>query len=209
MRNDKKTLEENAKKILDDETSIQVLKSSLQTSRFSYKRLILLLIIWFLMMWQSEIIFLNGNIIDKLLMLINAVNVIIIPIFALIITGYSIFQAISTGESLYTLLTNTLEERSMFQVYNLFFFLISIQFLAIIIMNFILFVIFTNIPVSWQLPNFDQEVNERIASGLLSLYIVIIVHSLIEVKSFIYNLYQIFSTNAVAKSIQYLKNKQE
>ncbi|WML30211.1 hypothetical protein RCG24_20385 [Neobacillus sp. OS1-32] len=138
------------------------------------------------------------------------INYVIIPIFAVIITGYSIFQALSNGSTLIRLIAVKHEEQlDKFSTYNVYFYGLSIFYLGITIMNLLLLVTFKYLPVDWCLSFFSKLTNEYIAAVLISLYLVIILYFLIEIKSFIYNLFQIFTTNAAESSIQYLVNDEK
>lgn len=137
-------------------------------------------------------------------------NYVIIPIFAVIITGYSIFQALSNGSTLIRLIAVKHEEQlDKFSTYNVYFYGLSIFYLGITILNLLLLVTFKYLPTNWCLSFFSKLTNEYIAAVLISLYLVIILYFLIEIKSFIYNLFQIFTTNAAESSIQYLVNDEK
>jgi len=137
-------------------------------------------------------------------------NTVIIPIFTVLITGYSIFQALSNGSTLIRLIAvKHKEQLDKFSTYNVYFYGLSIIYLGIIILNLLLLVIFKYLPTDWCLSFFSKSTNEYIAAVLISLYLVIILYFLIEIKSFIYNLFQIFTTNAAETSIQYLVNENE
>lgn len=137
-------------------------------------------------------------------------NTVIIPIFTVIITGYSIFQALSNGSTLIRLIAvKHKEQLDKFSTYNVYFYGLSVFYLGIIILNLLLLVTFKYLPEDWCLNFFSKSINEYIAAVLISLYLVTILYFLIEIKSFIYNLFQIFTTNAAETSIQYLANDEK
>lgn len=139
-------------------------------------------------------------------------NTIMIPIFAVVITGYAIFQALSNGSTILRLISiNHEEQLDKFSTYNLYFYGLSIFYLGIVILNFLLLVIFKYLPADWSLSFLSESINEYIAAFLISLYLILNLYFLIEIKSFIYNLFQIFATNASSASIEYFSknNKKE
>ncbi|PEN45171.1 hypothetical protein COI74_06770 [Bacillus wiedmannii] len=100
-------------------------------------------------------------------------------------------------------------EKSKFEEYNLYFFGLSLLYLGIIILNLLLMLFFKNVPADWSLPFVSHQVNEIIASVLMTVYLGILMHSLIELKSFVYNLFQCFIINAASSGIDFLKEEQE
>ncbi|MFL0401971.1 hypothetical protein ACH0BP_09685 [Bacillus nitratireducens] len=141
--------------------------------------------------------------------LLGNINDIIVPTFAVIITGYAIFQALVNGSTLINLMAVSEAEKSKFEEYNLYFFGLSLLYLGIIILNLLLMLFFKNVPADWSLPFVSHQVNEIIASVLMTLYLGILMHSLIELKSFVYNLFQCFTINAVSSGIEFLKEHKE
>ena len=147
--------------------------------------------------------------IDSTLAIFNSVFIVIIPLFAIIVTSYAVFQALTNGRTLTALMRADEDERSKFQEYNYFFFSIAILYLTIIILSFILSIILNNLPKGWYFPHFTQSGNNQIFSVLISTYIVLILNALAEMKSFMYNLYQLFSSHAVASTIDQLMGDNE
>ncbi|KUH43709.1 hypothetical protein M2E15_5942 [Bacillus mycoides] len=141
--------------------------------------------------------------------LLGNINDIIVPTFAVIITGYAIFQALVNGSTLINLMAVSEAEKSKFEEYNLYFFGLSLLYLGIIILNLLLMLFFKNVPADWSLPFVSHQVNEIIASVLMTLYLGILMHSLMELKSFVYNLFQCFTINAVSSGIEFLKEHKE
>lgn len=133
-------------------------------------------------------------------------NTVIVPIFAVIITGYAIFQALANENTIITLLTVKHEGTvSKFAIYNLYFFGIVCCYLILIITNFILLFIFKYFPEEWSSNLFSNTVNEIIAAVCISFYFVVLVNFIIEIKSFVYNLFQVFITSASSSSIANIK----
>ncbi|SMD81883.1 hypothetical protein BACERE00175_01677 [Bacillus cereus] len=141
--------------------------------------------------------------------LLGNINDIIVPTFAVIITGYAIFQALANGSTLINLMAVSEAEKSKFEEYNLYFFGLSLLYLGIIILNLLLMIFFKNVPADWSLPFVSHQVNEIIASVLMTIYLGVLMHSLIELKSFVYNLFQCFIINAASSGIDFLKEEQE
>ncbi|MBX9972535.1 hypothetical protein [Cytobacillus firmus] len=202
---EKKGMIQNLEAIWKDDTSAKLFANSISSIHPSGKRLLFLLILLGVTFLSYDKFF-NKNIhaIESTLLITNSINAVLVPIFAVLITGYAIFQALANGRTLVALIKASDKEKSKFQRYNYFFFSITTLFLFIIVLNFILSVFLNNVPNTWHLPYFTIENNNRIFSFLISVYLTFVINALIEVKSFIYNLYQVFSAHATASAIDYL-----
>ncbi|KXG78273.1 hypothetical protein [Thermotalea metallivorans] len=205
----KHQLKENLKDLLAEETFNAVLKRSIGEIKFSKRRVFLLLILLLICSIPAINIGFSDNTIERIIRIIDRANALIVALLAILFTGYALFQALVSGNTLKQLLLHEEGKASMFKKYNLFFFILAITYLSIIIINFILILIFDNIPSDWQLPYFDTQTNSIIASILVSIYFLIIINSMIEMKCFLYNLYQCFSVNAVASTLNIIGKEEQ
>ncbi|WP_209125161.1 hypothetical protein [Alkalihalobacillus sp. BA299] len=149
----------------------------------------------------------NINAIESYRDFVKEVNEIVIPTFAVIITGYAIFQALVNGETLITLISMDSKERSRFAEYNYYFLGLSLLYLILIIFNLLALLIFKNMSKEWHLQFLSNKLNEGITSFLIAVYVTFVIHSLIELKSFIYNLFQCFNINAAHTAINHIKGQ--
>lgn len=211
--NDKDKLIENTIDLLELKKlkSTELFLKSIKNFKLSTERAFFLLFVFCLSMYiLMGMVFPNTSAITIITDLAINVNTVVVPIFAVIITGYAIFQALANENTIITLLSVNHEDKvSKFAVYNLYFFGIVCCYLIIIIANFITLFVFKNIPVDWMNSNFSVVVNETIAAVCISFYFIIILNFLIEIKSFIYNLFQVFITSATASSISNIKKSNE
>lgn len=205
MKDEDKKLVVSIEKIWSDDTFKKLILNSVNQIKPSLKRVVFLIVI-LLAIYVSyiKVFTRNINAVEATLQLVNTINSVVIPIFAVIITGYSIFQALTNGRTLLALLKANENEKSKFQEYNYFFFSISILYLAVIIINFLLSIFLNNISDTWHITFFTAKTNNQIFSILVSIYLTLVVNALIEMKSFIFNLYQVFSANATANAIEFL-----
>ncbi|MBN8434736.1 hypothetical protein JF536_11575 [Priestia flexa] len=203
----RKTLSLHMRRLIrDDNKSDHILKKSLICQRPSLRRgifLILFSIIFFCLYYLF--IMKHVKIIKSFTDIVTDANEIIIPTFAVILTGYAIFQALVNGSTLINLMTVSEKDKSKFEVYNLYFFSISILYLSLTILNFILLVFLKNVPENWSIPFFSETTNSIIVAVLITSYLTFLVNSLIELKSFVYNLFQCFTINAVSSGIDFLQ----
>lgn len=204
---EKNKMIDSIEKIWSDDTFGKLFINSLGKIKPSPRRSIFLLVVFVVIYTTYVTHFIKEiNAIDSTLSIINTINSVFIPIFAVIITGFAIFQALTNGRTLLALLRANENEKSKFQEYNYFFFSISILYLFFIILNFTLTVFLNNTSHDWYIVYFSIDVNNKLFSFLVSIYLTCVINSLIEMKSFIYNLYQVFSASATANAIEYFNS---
>ncbi|GIO35759.1 hypothetical protein J41TS12_06200 [Paenibacillus antibioticophila] len=201
-------IKESIKSILGDNSFNKLLFKSIALLKLTRRRkfglflLCVLLFIMYMFVFNKHI-----DAIKSSKEIVGNAQSILISLFSVVITGYAIFQALTNGKTLIAMLKVNREKMSKFQEYNYFFFSISLLYLFIIIFNFITSIFLNNIPDKWSLLFLDKKTNDTLYSVLMSLYIVFILNALIEMKSFVYNLYQLFSTHAVASAIQQIEKE--
>ncbi|MCW4364004.1 hypothetical protein [Bacillus paralicheniformis] len=191
--------------------SNQLFKVSLGLFKNSKKRLKLLFIVLVgLFLFLKLILFKATSAIEIISDLTVNVNTIIIPVFAIIVTAYAIFQALVSDQTMITLITvNHGDKGSKFKVYNLYFFGVAVSYLFLIILNFLLMFIFKYMPTHWYITFWSKDTNEYISAFLISLYISLVLYFLVEMKSVIYNLFQVFVTHAASNAIKHLNDSDQ
>jgi hypothetical protein len=208
MDQDKRNeLSKSLRRLADpDVTSDKILKDSLILQIPSRRRGLFLLLcstLFFVLYYGFLIKF--GNIIEGLRDILGSINDIVVPTFAVIITGYAIFQALVNGSTLINLMTASDKDKSKFEEYNLYFFGLSILYLMLIILNLLLIVFLKTVPEDWSLPLVSNSTNNLIASLLLTIYFTLLIHCLVELKSFVFNLFLCFRINATSSGIDFLR----
>jgi len=212
INNDINKIKKNANDILDEIDKHNFLYVFIKSMHHSLKinNVIISILITILALILSLIkIGYSEDTITEFLPIIEVSNSIALVMFGAIIMGYTIFQALAQGPTLKEFLLNDDSNKSQFHSYNLSFFNTTVLYLFIIIINYILIVIFKSIPKNWYLIYLDNNINNFIATTLISIYFLVNIYSLLEVKSFIFNLYKCFSINAVANTIDIVKKDGE
>ena len=184
-----------------------ILKRAFYTIKPSKKRISVMIIIFILMLCPSFIIIKSNNTIEILNEIIKTSNDILITIFGVIFTGYALFQALINKKTLEVLFLNKGKKEILFDEYNLFFFEFIIIYLLVIVFNYIIYLFLTIIGLGYS--NLLVEFNNLIIiifAICISLYITIIISLIIEVKSFIFNLFQCFNLSACSSMVEHLKD---
>ncbi|PFS47138.1 hypothetical protein [Bacillus cereus] len=207
----KNQLSVNIRRLMDSsKTSDQIIRKGLALQIPSRRRFLFLVVfaVAFFKIYYSYFVT-SEKVIDKFIDVLGYVNGVVVPIFAIIITGYAIFQALVNGSTLINLMTVSESEKSKFEEFNLYFLGLSILYLILIILNLILMIFYKNVPSNWSFPWVSKQCNEMVASILMTIYVMVLTHTLIELKSFVYNLFQCFTINAVSSGIDFLKEDNE
>lgn len=199
---EKQTIIKNTLEIIKEDSFNKVFKVALGQLSLSKKRVLLLIIVFIVSLLPSHFMIFSKNSVTVFSGIISSANGVIIALFAIIFTGYALFQALVSGNALKQMLLQNAEKYSMFKEYNLFFFILTIEYLFFIILNFGISFLLSILPANWSFPYFSDNINSIIAILFVSLYIVLVVNAILEVKCFIYNLYQCFSINAFANIME-------
>lgn len=171
------------------------LSSSYAKPKFKWLVFILLMIpsiiIAGLMSWSE-------NTIKLLISFIETQITVYLALLGIIITGYSIFLALVQGKTLIKLMESQIKDRSEMQVYNLYFFGVSINYLTIILVNIIIKSILNTLDPFWSLSS-SALLNTILAFILLLIYIYFSFYFILEFFSFIFNLHKSFNQNVLIK----------
>ncbi|MCR4351918.1 hypothetical protein NT851_18910 [Bacillus amyloliquefaciens] len=190
--------------------SNQLFKASLGLFKVSRNRLkFLFIVLVSLYLFFKLILFKATSAIEIISDLTVNVNTIIIPVFAIIVTAYAIFQALVSDQTMITLITVKHQDKgSKFKVYNLYFFGVAVSYLFLIILNFLIMIIFKYMPTDWHITFWNKDTNESISAFLISLYLTLVLNFLVEMKSVIYNLFQVFVAHAASNVIKHVNDSE-
>lgn len=201
----RKLISNNLERLTEERTFIDVLKEIYSISKISRSRIIGLIIFSIIMLKIYINVGFGQDTIQKVIDVIGYSSNFSIPVFAVVFTGYAIFQALSNSTTLAALLSVNGSEKSKFEEFNLSFLATALLYLTLMGINFVLLLILNNIPQYWQVPFIPNWVNNTLATLLFGVYITVNICALLELKCFVYNLYKCFSINAVANGIDVLK----
>lgn len=140
------------------------------------------LVIFFLLHFYCD------NKLARIIDIICYVNGILLAIIALMITGYSIFQALS-GNKFVELCYKSKEKNSQNNVYSSY----QLNFFTIIIIYIVTLIINTFSYFMIQLIDVGEFFDRGIKLLLIDLYMVWILYLLIELCYFVYNIYKIIN----------------
>lgn len=135
--------------------------------------------------------------------LFDLVIPIVLALLTIVFTGYALFQAFAVKSTLQIILLNpSRNEKSVFADMNHSFIVLFLAYLTILIFTMFTKVIFLLMPISFQLPFFTNKTNEFLCSIALTIYLTLLLHSFIEIKSFVYSLYQCLKINVCSVMLE-------
>lgn len=199
-RGDNEIVIHNLKDILKDSESWPLIKQSMKEMIPSPKRLLILVAIF--LATDVSLYFGNKTMLERTTLILSNTNTICLTLLAMVFTGYALFSALMNRNTMETLLKHKIGSISLYKKYNMAFLGLSIYYLSIIIVNFIFLIFLNNLPPDWHLAFLSSKTNLMLSTGILSIYLVIILNAIVEIKCFLYNLYQCFSLHAYSNIIR-------
>lgn len=134
---------------------------------------------------------------------------IVLTVFGIAFTAHSIFQALLSPNLIYEMVRmddNEKPEISSFSGSNNYFIAYMMLSLIMVIVNILIIVINIIIPDEWNL-SADKRINDGLFFLLCMPYFYCSIAWLVEMKSLISNIYNIYNVSAVEKYIDEIKKK--
>lgn len=202
------------KKILNDmmkyrnKGSLDLLKEAFCTIKPSKTRNIFIFILIIFLTYPIELIINSDNTINIVKDYINLTNGIIIDMFAILFTGYALFQALINRNTLKIMfLSKGGNKNILFVEYNLYFFIMCIGYVSSILTNYILLLVFEIIDRNTL--TIMNETKIVLWWIFIILYLYVHIFLITEIKSFIVNLYKCFNISAISTMIDALPSYDE
>ena len=144
--------------------------------------------------------------------IVQNINDVILALFGIIFTGYALFQALIGKEMLRRMINTTVgtgkEEKSKLQEANELFAEVMILDFICVITNVVLTIIGKCIPSDAILFK-TMWLNNLLAGFGIGFYFYVIALTLLEVKSFIYNMFQWFNFHAGTRLIEIMNREDD
>ncbi|MEG2917841.1 MAG: hypothetical protein RR851_07930 [Clostridium sp.] len=195
----------NVEELTKEKKFWEITKKSLRMLKPSITRMRILVIISLIMVIPIINCIDSNKTTITIVKCIELSNDIIKDLFAINFTGYALFQALASSNTLKQLLSSNGREMSVFKEYNLFFFGISILYVVIILTNYLGLMILNMMDLS------SVDINNTLKYASIfvtfNMYIIINAFAIIEIKSFILNMYNCFNISAVTESIKALNEE--
>lgn len=140
--------------------------------------------------------------------IVGYIGQIQVGLIGVVFTGYALFQALIGDKLMMYLLTSEKEQKSKLEESNeSFIYLIVIQIIALLL-DFLTYTVMTAIPDNWYLTHFNVP-NVCMAAVLIEVLIYLNVEAIWEMKSFIFNVYQLFNAHAMSRVVDIIERQKE
>lgn len=199
---------QNANRIGKNHSSKKIIIEALKTLTFDKKSVFRKIIFIFL---ETIIAILIANSLETISIVkdvVGYIGQIQVGLIGVVFTGYALFQALIGDKLMMYLLTSEEDGKSKLEESNeSFIYLIIIQIIALLI-DFLVYIVMSAIPHNWYLTNINI-VNECISVILIEALLYLNVEAIWEMKSFIFNVYQLFNAHAMSRVVEIIERKNE
>jgi hypothetical protein len=209
-------------KLFSSRSSLDVFKEALFEILPEKKRWVSFVIFGVISAISAALIGVSKDTIDLFYKAISNLNNIILYLFAIVFTGYALFQALMNNDLLKRLLTtegksansskdptsNNETGKSKLQESNEYFVKIMMLMVTAIVINSLLLLLVGSLPKDFFLP-LSNAFNNALATIFIWVYFVYMILIIWEMKSFVFNMFQLFNAHAGSKAIELLKSQDE
>lgn len=207
---EKEKIAQNVQKLSINLNSTQMLRAAfelIEIKRENIKRKVIFLVpisIVCLMLAMSK------ETINQTESILEMINTVILSLFAVVFTGYALFQALMGDKLLLLLLmiesTNDNDASSKLEETNKYFVKVMLLQFFLVMVNLSVTIFLKLIPTDWTL--FDSITwNERICFVMLLALLYINMDVIWETKSFIFNVFQLFNLHAFSRTADILEKE--
>lgn len=153
--------------------------------------------------------------IDTIPLFLKAVeifNTVTIGLFGIVFMGYAFFQALINDDLLIRLLNTKIngnDKESKLQESNEYFAKVMMLYIVEIIINILILITLGSVGDYFYLPFLKNSVNNTIAFFLIGAYLNFALNVVWEMKSFVFNLFQLFNSHAATKAFELMKKDSE
>lgn len=195
---------QNAEKLTMRTSSVQILRDALAHLRPERNGILRILLFILLEAFISLIIATQPNTIPLLKEVTVLIVSIIVALLAIVFTGYTFFQTLINDKLLITLLSVDINNNANLVNTNKYFAEVMILQIFSLLVNLLLAVFSIILPSDWCLTT-NNIFNESLAFLGIWVVLFINVESIWEMKSFIFNLYQLYNLNAYSRMVEIKK----
>ncbi len=193
-------------RIYGDMSFYKVTKEAFSTIKPSKTRILVILTILVILSHPIYLCIKSDKTLIYIKDIVTLTNSIIIAMFAILFTGYALFQALVDRNTLKVLFINQIDSKSkhnLFEHYNLYFFIFCILCVCLITSNYIITFILSVIDP--QIIKLTNESKNFVSSIFIYFYLLINIFAITEIKSFIFNLFKCFNISAISRMIESLE----
>lgn len=197
LNNETQVLEESISNLLNEKKDlINVVYNIKDIVLCSKRRIITLVILLIILYLPIKNIAFSADTTANVIKLVELNNSIFLVYFGIAFTGYVFFQALSNKQTLKKLLTIKINKESYFEKYNRYFLNVFIYYAILIAVNYFLLIYLNYFEIELSYLNLETK-NVLALIGLL-FYSCFVIIGLIEIMSFVKNIYNYFNISVAS-----------
>lgn len=140
--------------------------------------------------------------------IVGYIGQIQVGLIGIVFTGYALFQALIGDKLMLYLLTSEENQKSKLEESNeSFIYLIVVQIIAMLL-DFSIYAVMAAVSKDWHLTKYNI-LNECIAILGIEFIFYLNVEAIWELKSFIFNVYQLFNAHAMSRVVDIIEKQNE
>lgn len=164
--------------------------------------------LFILLVWIGYVIGLGDDTTDTVISIAEVVNTILLSIFCTTFTGYSLFQALLNKNMLRRMIALNENQKTYLEYCNEYFLRVMLLDVICIISNFFVIMLGKVIPIAmWNL--LPHNIRLHGGSIIFAIYMFIEILTMVEVKCFVFNIYQLFNVFAFNEAIQIIDDDEK
>ena len=198
----------NAEKLTEKSNSNKVFLQSLKIlkpnkSNFLHKLIfgIIEVTVAFIMAKRTDTIGLTENV-------LQVVITVMLAFLAVVFTGYAFFQALINDKLLVSMIATGDNKNNKLSEANIYFAEVMIFQIGCMLLDLLVIVFMIVLPENWTLLS-NNMLNEALATIGISLLLYCNVESIWEMKSFIFNVFQLFNLHAYSRIAKIQENQSD
>lgn len=200
------------RKMLEPQSSDQIMLESFESLKPTKKKIKKFLFICLVALIPAFLIGYSEDTIDLFENSVEKINTVLLAIFGIVFTGYVFFQALVNDDLLIRMLNYKTEkngkDKSKLQETNEEFVQLMMLCLFFILLNLFLSLCLEAVPNDFVC--FERRThNNALAIPLLNLYFFFVFYIMWEIKSFIFNIFQLFKMNAGTRAIEIIEKDKD
>ena len=198
----------NAEKLTEKSNSNKVFLQSLKIlkpnkSNFLHKLIFVIIevTVAFIMAKRTDTIGLTENV-------LQVVITVMLAFLAVVFTGYAFFQALINDKLLVSMIATGDNKNNKLSEANIYFAEVMIFQIGCMLLDLLVIVFMIVLPEDWTLLS-NNMLNEALAAIGISLLLYCNVESIWEMKSFIFNVFQLFNLHAYSRIAKIQENQSD
>lgn len=202
---DKENLINNSMDLIIENNSNYVLRKSFLLLKINRKNIGRKIIFIILEVIAAIFIAEQATTINIVREIVEVLISVMLALLAIVFTGYTIFQALLNDRLLIALVSDDSDKKNKLVETNSYFVEVMMLQIFFLMVNILVIIFLFLLPDDWSLLT-NNRINELLATGLILLHLHLNLECIWEMKSFIFNTFQLFNLYAYSRVLNIVNN---